>query len=131
MPVLCLHCETPTKMVKGEVIYPHRPDLYRKNFWLCDCGAYCGCHPGGAGRKALGYPCDARTRSARNAAHRVFDPLWCRGSMTRKQAYKWLADVMGLTRDEAHISMFDLKQCLEVERHCRARFREKLKKVRS
>ncbi len=42
--------------------------------------------------------------------------------MTRKQAYKWLADVTGLDRDDAHISMFDLKQCLEVEHHCRARF---------
>lgn len=119
-------------MVTGEIIYPHRPDLYHKNFWLCDqCGAYCGCHPGGSGRKALGYPCDARTRKARNAAHRAFDPLWRHGNMTRKQAYKWLSDKMGLTRDETHISMFNFNQYLDVERHCRERFRKQLKKARS
>lgn len=101
----CMECSgTSARLVSGKEIYPHRPDLYDKVFYKCPCGAYCGCHPNTT--KPLGYPCGPKTRSARNAAHRVFDPLWKNnGPMTRSQAYKWLAAELGIAANQCHIGM--------------------------
>jgi hypothetical protein len=92
-------------LTTGAVIYPHRPDLHSKSFWQCDCGAYCGCHPGTT--TALGSPCGPETRKARSAAHAAFDPYWKLGKMTRSAAYKRLADELGIKRADCHIGMMD------------------------
>lgn len=116
---VCIECGETATLVTGERIYPHRPDLYRKRFWLCSCGAYCGCH--GVTTRALGNPCGAETRRARMAAHEVFDPLWRSRQMDRTAAYAWLAARMGLTREHCHIGMMTAAQAWEVVRHCRER----------
>jgi hypothetical protein len=51
----------------------------------------------------MGIPADRETRRARALAHRAFDWIWQRGGMTRKQAYKWLAEAMGVNGMECHI----------------------------
>ncbi len=58
-------------------------------------------------------PADQETRDARHALHRVFDPLWQDGGRfaNRREAYLWLADVMGLHRAKTHIGYFNLDQC--------------------
>lgn len=39
--VLCNYCLNPAKLVTGADIYPHRPDLYSKQFWECKpCDAH-------------------------------------------------------------------------------------------
>jgi hypothetical protein len=48
-------------------------------------------------------------------AHAVFDPIWKSGRMTRHAAYKWLSDAMDLPKEQTHIGMFDIGQCLKVE----------------
>lgn len=117
----CIECGSVSEMVGGEVIYPHRPDLFAKNFYLCGCGAYCGAHHGTT--KALGFPCGPRTRRARSAAHKAFDPLWRgkRAQFRRNEAYAWLADKMGLEREECHIGMMDAEQTMQVVRICYGR----------
>ena len=65
---------------------------------------------------------DAATLGARGNAHRALDRLWRRGPMPpglardhlRSLAYLWLADQLGLTRDECHISRFDIPMCRRV-----------------
>lgn len=101
----CIECGKIAELVMGDRIYPHRPDLYQKRFYLCACGAYCGCHPNT--NFPLGYPCGADTRKARSAAHAAFDPLWRRGSMGRSQAYQWLARTLGIDTEDCHIGMMD------------------------
>lgn len=117
--VSCIECGQSAVLVKGDKIYPHRPDLYVKNFWLCECGAYCGCH--GVTTRALGSPCGPETRRSRMAAHDAFDPLWQSREMTRREAYDWLSDCMGIAADLTHIGMFSRAQAMEVVRHCRER----------
>ena len=35
----CIECgKAECSLVGGNAIYPHRRDLYEKNFWLCTCG---------------------------------------------------------------------------------------------
>lgn len=109
----CLECGAVAQLVGGKAIYPHRPDLYGKRFWLCECGAYCGCH--GATDRPLGFPAGPDTRRARNAAHAAFDPLWQSGRMGRRDAYTWLAAKMQLDPELCHIGMMTADQARQVE----------------
>ena len=108
----CLECGGDGKLVRGGVIYPHRPDLHHKYFYLCDCGAYCGCHPGSV--VPLGFPSGPETRRARAAAHAAFDSLWKRGEMSRSAAYAWLADALGIPPQDCHIGMMTAEQARKV-----------------
>ena len=112
-PPKCLHCTEKPQLVRGLAVYPHRPDLDHKHFWLCPCGAYCGCHPKTA--KALGTPCNAQTRKARSVTHAVFDPLWRKGSWSRSEAYSWLAKALNEDPSKVHIGMFTETRCQLVQ----------------
>lgn len=74
------------------------------------CRATHGAHPDG---RPLGTPANAETKRARIAAHEAFDKLWKEPEryMTRRDAYRWLADLLGLSPGEAHIATFDRGQC--------------------
>jgi hypothetical protein len=58
-------------------------------------------------------PADLPTRNLRHACHEAFDPLWRNRTrwQSRGAAYVWLRGFMGLTRETAHIGMFDSDQC--------------------
>jgi len=139
-----------TKLVTGEDIYPHRPDLYSKFFWRCECGAYCGCHNTKKGnyRRPLGRPADKELRAARGHCHRVFDPLWKNAHQmacyrdsekdakaihiinkaARTRTYRYLAACMNLTRDECHIGMMDVQQCRQLYAICKSLTPEAIRK---
>ena len=119
MNIICPYCNNPAECVSGQVAYPHRRDLWRKQFWVCvPCDARVGCH--GKSDKPLGRLADDKLRQARGRAHRVFDPLHRRGSMSRSQAYAWLAEALGVTAEECHIGEFDVDQCKRVVEVCHA-----------
>lgn len=115
---LCMECDRKATLVGGKRIYPHRPDLYAKRFFLCECGAYVGCHPGT--ELPLGYPAGPETRVARSAAHAAFDPIWRGRQMSRRDAYAWLAERMGTPPGQTHISWMSAAEARRVVEHCRA-----------
>lgn len=120
MRVICPYCGNDAKMVDGIVIYPHRPDLRDKTFWLCKpCAAWVGCHPGTG--KHLGRLANAELRRAKQSAHAVFDPIWKQREMSRKNAYAWLSGALGIPNEQCHIGMFDLSMCKEVVWLCKLR----------
>lgn len=108
MSIQC-DCGSMAVLVNGSEIYPHRPDLYKLNFYKCNCGSYVGCHRGTT--KPLGNPANSETRAARSVAHKAFDPLWRDFGFERKDLYSSLASYMGLDKSECHIGMFDIEQC--------------------
>ena len=116
MTVECPHCHCPTILVDSKVIYKAS---YGPIYLCLLCGAYVGCHPGSV--RPLGSPADRATRVARRMAHEAFDPLWRRGSMTRSEAYAWLAKQMGLPTEQTHIGMFTAEQCCRVMQICAKR----------
>lgn len=117
--VHCPYCHQLTVLVDGLEIYPHRPDLSNKFFYLCSpCDAYVGCHPGTT--NPLGRPANAELRRAKSAAHRAFDPLWQSGQMTRSGAYSWLATQLGIKKSCCHIGMFSLSECQRTVELCEA-----------
>lgn len=124
LKVMCQYCDKPAQLVTGKAIYPHRPDLSEKRFWQCGrCKAYVGCHPParangkggqGDGTVPLGRLANAELRAAKQAAHEAFDPLWRSGEMTRREAYAWLAEQLGIKGSLCHIGEFDVAQCQAV-----------------
>lgn len=66
-------------------------------------------------------PADAETRAARQKAHVAFDALWAGAgaSMTRDEAYRWLADLMGVFQNRAHIGMADRETCERIVREAK------------
>lgn len=111
----CQYCRQPAKMVTGEQVYPQRPELWHKAFWVCEpCDARVGTHPGTT--KPLGLLVNDEGRRARMRAHRAFDRLWLDGLMTRSAAYRWLAEQLGMERRKTHIGYFTATQCERVER---------------
>lgn len=114
----CPYCGQQARLVTGNIIYPHRPDLSDKNFWHCaPCDAYVGCHHGTT--VPLGRLADAKLRKAKMDAHAVFDTLWRHApknqrSTARKRAYAWLARELGLPPEDTHIGMMDVDTCMRV-----------------
>lgn|SRR4030065_715298 len=117
--IICPYCWKPAALVTGDVVYPHRPDLGEKNFYMCyPCSAYVGCHPGTT--KPLGRLANAELRKAKQAAHSAFDPLWKKsGKQKRKAAYTWLASQLDIHVNDCHIGMFDVEMCRRVVEACR------------
>ncbi len=123
--VICPYCDRDAALVSGRSIYPHRPDLFNRYFYLCDpCGAYVGCHrPSkkyGVGTVPLGRLANAELRRFKSRAHEAFDPLWKSNGRKRNDVYRWLAERMGITRNECHIGMFDIAQCEQVIKICQS-----------
>lgn len=123
MAVNCPYCNNEACLVGGDVIYPHRPDLRYRRFWLCaPCDAYVGCHEGT--ERPLGRLANSELRQAKIAAHAAFDPLWRplngHRRMTRKAAYGWLARELRIERENCHIGMFDVATCRRVVEICNA-----------
>ncbi|WP_028492623.1 zinc-finger-containing protein [Thioalkalivibrio sp. ALE19] len=114
---LCPYCGERSERVTGAEVYPHRPDLAGKAFYQCaPCDARVGCHPGT--NKPLGRLANAALRRAKSRAHKAFDGLWRDGSMTRSEAYAWLAEQMDLPVKRCHIGQFDEAQCEQVVTIC-------------
>ena len=122
---ICPYCDSPSKLVGGDVIYPHRPDLSGKKFYHCDpCGAWVGCHP--KSTRALGRLANVVLREAKRQAHAAFDPLWKakikRHGVPKWEArgagYAWLAKQLGISADDCHIGMMDEAMCRRVIEVC-------------
>ena len=60
---------------------------------------------------------DADTHEARIKAHEAFDFLWENKHMTRERAYRWLAETMGLSKDDCHIKQMDADAARKVINH--------------
>lgn len=110
---ICPYCNKPAKLVTGAAIYPHRKDLHHLKYWQCEpCGAYVGTHKDSKKNAPLGRLANAELRKAKCAAHAAFDPLWKeRVFESRRAAYKWLAEKLGIESKRCHIGMFDVAMC--------------------
>jgi hypothetical protein len=117
--VRCQYCSRPAQLLRGDVLYPRRPDLAQRRFWRCEpCDAHVGCHPGT--EKPLGRLAKANLRELKQFAHGHFDPIWRSGGMGRAEAYRWLADKLGIPAERCHIGWFDERMCCRVIEVCAA-----------
>ena len=109
-PTICRYCGSP-------VVYTSNAEIYGREYgngkcYLCrNCRAFVGTHPGTD--IPLGTLADSELREYRKEAHYWFDQIWKGPTrmMTRYKAYGWLANKIGLSRDETHMAMFEKEQC--------------------
>lgn len=115
-------------IVKGRSVYSADSPYAQRPVAICRnsaCDARTGVHIRGPNAgKPMGRLAGAKTRRARSAAHRAFDPLWLDGRMEREEAYAVLAAVLRIPVEECHIGLFDVATCQRViawARQARAR----------
>lgn len=114
---ICPYCGKLAWLASGRQLYPHRKDLSGKLFYRCaPCDAFVGCHPGTL--QPLGTLANAELRRARMAAHQAFDPIWRGRARSRRSAYRWLAQQLGVAYEDCHIGMFDMGTCQRVIELC-------------
>lgn len=112
----CPYCRGTATLVPDSRIYGRS---FGRMVWMCRCGARVGCHRWS--NQPMGTLADAPTRKARNRAHKVFDRLWKKGHQdinTPQEAYRWLAEQLGVPPEEAHIAKFDRERCRQVINLC-------------
>jgi len=103
----CLYCETEAIFVSSKEFYGKD---YKTNIYSCvPCDAYVGTH--GNSETPLGTMANSELRECRKKAHLHFDKFWKSREMSRSEAYKWMANQMGLGAKGAHIAMFDVGKC--------------------
>ena len=125
---ICPYCGQQGKLVRGETVYPHRPDLALLYLWECaPCGARVGTHLGSPTHEPFGRMAKLNLRILKKRAHALFDPLHrdLRAAypeatfgvskrvhvIARNRAYNWLAEIMNIPAEECHIAMFDEERC--------------------
>ena len=116
--VFCPYCGKRAEFVDSAEVYHGRS--YGMIYLCRPCDAYVGCHGNGKGDSPKGRLANAELRRWKIAAHNAFDPLWKYGPFRgrRNAAYAWLAEQMGLPKEQTHIGMFDVAQCQQVIQIC-------------
>lgn len=103
--IYCCGCkrEVQPRLTNGREVYPHRKDLARAPFWICDtCNNYVGCHrKSNDPTRPLGVIPTPELRYERRKLHSILDPIWKSGQMKRAAVYQWMADALGV--DEFHV----------------------------
>ena len=114
MKVICPNCNQLAPWVENKAKYGRNYGKSCMCYFCEPCGTYIGCHNNT--RKPLGTMADKETQLARMEAHASFDPLWKEGSLSRGQAYKTLATIMG--RKNVHIGESDISTCRLIVSAC-------------
>jgi hypothetical protein len=59
----------------------------------------------------MGVPANYEVRRLRRKVHDLFDRRWKSGSMKRQEAYRWLAEKMGMPYERCHVGSFGKEDC--------------------
>jgi hypothetical protein len=115
LTVTC-YCGAPARLQSNAVRYGRE---YGNGMgWFCSrfpdgCDGYTGTHPDG---RPLGTLADKETMRLRQRLHAQVDPLWQAGTRrqrkaARRQVYRWLSWILGVTGPDCHIGSMDAAAC--------------------
>lgn len=97
--IYCCQCvkDVTARLTDGAEIYPHRQDLAKLPFWICDaCGNSVGCHHKTKHWWApLGCIPSRELKEARKHLHALIDPVWKGGQMGRRELYEAISKEVG------------------------------------
>ncbi len=121
MKIYCCNCEqdVDARLTDGEEIYPSRQDLYHLPFWICDtCRYYVGCHhKTNKPTRPLGVIPTPEIQNARRHLHKLIDPAWKSGAISRTGIYAEISKRIGKKYHTANIrSVEEARQIYRVAR---------------
>lgn len=110
VPTCCPYCQAEV-VIKGHAeIYNGRS--YGDWPWVygcSECDARVGMHP--FTNLPLGTLADEALRKARERHKKPFEAIWRDKYLSRKAAYGWLAEQLGIPTTECHFGLFDVQRC--------------------
>lgn len=107
---ICPYCNHP-------VVLTSNKELYGKEYgngkcYLCrNCKASVGTHPGG--KKPLGIIATREMKILKKACHELFDSSWKSHRISRSNAYKKLAELLNIRREDCHFGHFKTDMLLK------------------
>jgi zinc-finger-containing domain len=107
--MICPYCDKQTVWTENKAIYGINYGKSYMCYFCKPCNAYVGCHNNT--RKPLGTMANAELREWRKKAHKVFDPLWKTGKMSRNKAYGKLNNHF---KRSIHIGESDIVTCKQI-----------------
>jgi hypothetical protein len=117
---ICPYCGDESQFIDSKEIYG---TSYGMIYACLKCSAWVGVHKGTT--VSLGRMANGTLRHYKKEAHAAFDVIWQREieagkskNFARNEAYTWLAEQMGMNREDCHIGMFDENQCIQVLTIC-------------
>lgn len=113
----CPYCLNETEYIDSSIIYGKS---YGMVYMCKPCDAYVGVHYGDS-LDSKGSVANKRLRYWRKKAHEHFDPIAFekRKGWSRRKAYAWLSQEMGLPKELTHIGMFSVNKCKQVIEICK------------
>lgn len=107
--------------VLRDASYVHKNRAFGKLLYVCSgypkCNSYVGVHNGSTRPK--GTLANGDLRHKRIETHRIFDELWKKGIFSKDDAYRWMQDILSLSRTQAHIANFSEYRCDCLINECR------------
>jgi hypothetical protein len=124
----CPYCGSGVKLQNSTTIYSKDYG----NIYVCgnypNCDAYVGTHKGT--NKPLGRLANKKLRELKKKAHLYFDSIWkyrklkTKDKNSRKLAYKWLSEQLGIDVNDTHIGYFDEETTQKVINLCYAYYKK-------
>ena len=116
-PDICPRCSGASILVvNNSAIYGRQYGKWPFAYYCDGCGAYVGIHPGT--NIPLGTLADEVTRTARRECKIPFESIWKTGLLSRGQAYKWLAEQLGIPEGDCHFGWFEADICRRAKIIC-------------
>ena len=118
--IKCQYCGSQAFLRPASVLNKKEKAEESAMFYVCArypvCDAYVTAHNGTL--LPMGTLANRQLRQKRRAAHAAFNQLWQSKLMTRKEAYRWLQNQLGIAAEDAHIAKFMDYRCDETIRLC-------------
>lgn len=111
MTIFCTGCgrDVDARLTNGSEVYPHRLDLAKLPFWICDrCKNFVGTHYKTDNHtRPLGVISTPELRRIRVKIHDQLDSLWRDGLISRTKAYTYISDHTGKPFHTAELRSVD------------------------
>lgn len=108
-PACCPYCDGEVRLVSNDAIYGRTYGDWPYVYLCKPCDAYVGLHP--STDLPLGTLANRELREARKRSKSLWQVISALKGRSRNDAYSWLADKMGIARQDCHFGHFNLDQC--------------------
>lgn len=109
--VVCPYCGANAVLREDKYVHGDRA----KGEWLYVCANYPECDAYVSTHKGTKLPrgslAKGDLRNKRIKTHQVFDLIWKKNLMSKKEAYRWMEYFMGIPPAEGHIGFFSEYRC--------------------